>query len=557
MTVMKAASIYIIAILLIFLSSCGIQKAMEDHPEITVNREIDTLRTKYNDSLYQIGKNTLSRNKYGIWELYVEGDALERGLVTGSLTRELMHRQEHAIMNKIERLVPAGNYQYFLRKIVSWFNRKIPEHVPQEYKEEIYGISRFAVAEYNKFAPPYLRALYLHGAHDIGHALQDLMLVGCTSFAAWDEKTVDGELLLGRNFDFYAGDEFAEEKIVAFVNPEKGHKFMMYTWGGMIGVVSGMNEEGLTVTINAGKSKIPLVAKTPVSLVAREILQYAGTTEEAIEIAEKREVFVSEAIMVGSAAENKAILLEVSPNNLGVYNVENTSELICSNHFQSEAYINDRRNRKAIEESHTAYRFERMKELVGQQDKIDPVKAAEILRNRKGLNEEEIGMGNEKAINQLLAHHGIIFKPGERKVWVSANPYQLGSFVAYDLEEAFRKFSEGTVPISLASEEDVIPADDFIKTQAFKNYKDFRTLSEEIQLAIKEGYEIDEDKVLQIISLNPHYWKPYYLAGEYYYRQKEFKKAVVFFKQAQKREVTTRPDEKMLEKRIKQSYRKI
>jgi hypothetical protein len=50
---------------------------------------------------------------------------------------------------------------------------------------------------------------------------------------------------------FFAGDEFAEEKIAVFINPDKGHKFMMYTWAGMIGSVSGLNEKGISVTINA------------------------------------------------------------------------------------------------------------------------------------------------------------------------------------------------------------------------------------------------------------------------------------------------------------------
>ncbi|WP_311195942.1 C45 family peptidase [Antarcticibacterium sp. 1MA-6-2] len=471
---------------------------MEDRPDISGIETIDTLRTKHNDSLYSIGKNTLLKNKYGIWELYIEGDALERGLVNGSLTRELMYKQEVAIMEKIESLVPAGGYQNFLSKVVAWFNREMYLHVPEEYKKEIYGVSRFAQHKYDSFAPPYVRSLYLHGAHDIGHALQDLMLVGCTSFAAWDQKTSDGKLLLGRNFDLYVSDEFAEEKIAAFVNPEQGHKFMMYTWGGMIGVVSGMNEKGLSVTINAGKSKIPLKAKSPVSLVAREILQYAATTEEAIQIAKNREVFVSEAIMLGSAAENKALVIEVAPGKFGVHEVDNSNHLICSNHFQSDTYKKDRRNQQAINESHTRYRFERMQELVNKNEVLNPGKAAAILRNTKGLQEEAIGLGNEKAINQLLAHHGILFKPSERKVWVSANPYQLGTFVAFDLEEAFSKFSEGRRE-SVVSEEDVIPADKFLDSQAFRNYREFRSLSEEVSRSIVKRETISEKNYLSCL----------------------------------------------------------
>ena len=551
----RLSNILIFLVSTALISSCSIQKPFKTFPNLTGIEDIDTLRVQHNDSLFSIGKNTLLKNKYGIWELYLEGNALERGLKGGSLTRELMHIQEEAIMSKIQSLVPKEGYQKFLKKVVAVFNRKLHLHVTEEYKAEIYGVSMFA--KHNYFESPYLQSLYLHGAHDIGHALQDLMLVGCTSFAAWDSKTEDGQLLLGRNFDFYINDEFAREKIVAFINPEKGHKFMMYTWGGMIGAVSGMNEKGLSVTINAGKSNIPLLAKTPISLVAREILQYAETTVEAIEIARKREVFVSEAIMIGSASEQKALLIEVSPRNFGVFEVENANELICSNHFQSAEYAGDRRNLKTIEESHTQYRLDRMKELLSQNDKLTPDKAAAILRNTEGLEGSKLGYGNEKAINQLLAHHGILFKPDAQKVWVSANPYQLGAFVAYDLADAFRKFEQGNVIKSVADSTEIIPEDDFVNSKDFRDYEEFRKLREEVNYAISSEENISEKKLDQLINLNPYYWKAYFLAGQYYFQKKDFKKAVIHFKQALQREVPTSLDEQYLEKMIKKSYRKL
>lgn len=546
---------FLIIVLLQF--SCGINRSLQDRPDLSGIETIDTLRVKHNDSLYSIGRNTLLKNKYGIWELFVEGNALERGMINGSLTRDLIHKQENAFMAKLESLVPSGGYQNFLSKTIAWFNRKMYLHVPEEYKQEIYGVSRFALEKYDGFAPAYVRMMYLHGAHDIGHALQDLMLVGCTSFAAWDSNTEDGKLLLGRNFDFYAGDKFSEEKIVAFIKPDKGHKFMMYTWGGMIGVVSGMNEKGLSVTINAGKSKIPLIAKTPISLVAREILQYAGTTQEAIDIARKREVFVSESIMIGSASENKAILIEVSPSNFGVYEVTNSSELICSNHFQSEAYQDDKRNSEAIAQSHSLYRYNRMQELLENSDSLNPVKAAKILRNKEGLNGVKLGYGNEKAINQLLAHHGIIFKPAEGKVWVSANPYQLGAFVAYDLEEAFKSFENGTNFKSVMTASETIPADDFIHSQKYKNYEEFRILSKELNQKLANKESVSDEELKRLIQLNPNYWKAYAFAGNYYFDQKEYKKAIIHFKQARKREVTTLPDLNYLEKMIAKCYKKL
>src|SRR5690606_38708182 len=138
-------------------------------------------------------------------------------------------------------------------------------------------------------------------------------------------------------------------------------------------------------TINASKSKIPLSAKTPISILTREILQHAKNIEEAIAIAKKRKVFVSESIMIGSAHDNKAVLIEVSPKQMDVYDVPNSNQLICSNHFQSDDLKNDIRNLAQIKESHSQYRFDRMQELFNENPKINTKVAAEILRNKEGL----------------------------------------------------------------------------------------------------------------------------------------------------------------------------
>src|SRR5690606_7634115 len=372
------------------LGSCGISKSLRDRPDIGgYNSQIPT-RIQTSDSSFVLGHNSLTKNRQGQWELYVSGDPLERGLVTGALTQELFQYQEAIFLSKVEELVPSKIKRSLLKKFLAWYNRKMYLNIPEEYKAELYGLSRYASDDYNDIAEPYLRVLYLHGAHDVGHALQDLALVGCSSFAVWGDMTEDGSLVIGRNFDFYAGDDFAKNKIISFVDPTEGHKFMSVTWGGMIGVVSGMNEHGLTVTINAGKSKIPLVAKTPISIVTREILQYASTLEEAIAIAKKRRVFVSESIMVGSAKDQKAIVIEVAPHNFGVYDVPNSSQLICSNHFQSAAYENDKNNLKHQMESHSQYRYERMEELLETQNKITPEIAVNLLRDKEGLGDSNI-----------------------------------------------------------------------------------------------------------------------------------------------------------------------
>ncbi len=541
-------------VLLLVVSACGIKKSQNYLPELKAYNQRIPVVTKHADTMLSSNQNYLLKNKHHIWELYAAGDPLQLGMVSGSLTENLIHQQEDAFFSMITDFIPSSSKQSFLKFFLKVYNRKMHLHIPNEYLAEIYGVSKYSSNQYDYIANKYQRALSLHGAHDIGHALQDLMLVGCSSLAVWGEKSSDGSMLIGRNFDFYAGDEFAEEKIISFIRPEVGIPYMSMSWAGMIGVVSGMNLEGLTVTINAGKSKIPLKAKTPISILTREILQYASTVEEAIEIAEKRKVFVSESIMVGSAKDRNVVLIEVSPKNFGVYQVENSNQLICSNHFQSEAYRTDKRNSKHKATSHSAYRYEKMEKLIKEKDKLNPQKMVDILRDTKGLDENEIGYGNEKALNQLLGHHSIVFKPEQRIVWVSTKPYQLGEFVAYDLNEIFNRQDSSLISREVDSLR--IAADPFVNSTAYQKYEQYRKKDRVMDQTLSDELLLEAGFIEAYKNSNPEFWLVYYKAGMYHYQQKDFNFAIKEFENALTKEITTVQSKELVEKYLKKSNRK-
>ena len=100
-----------------------------------------------------------------------------------------------------------------------------------------------------------------------------------------------------------------------------------------------------------------------------------------------------------------------------------------------------------------------------------------------GLKGEDIGMGNEKAINQLIAHHSIIFKPEELKVWITTSPFQLGEFVCYDLNKVFTeadKIKESKIIYETGL---TIPADSFLYSDSYKNFIRFKEIRNQIQEA--------------------------------------------------------------------------
>ncbi len=499
------------------------------------------------------------QNEFGIWEAYVEGSPFERGVLLGKMAQKQVQSQEEHFIAQIKRLVPSGLLLRTLKYGVSFFNRNMNDHVPTEYQQEILGISRAFSQSNDWIAPPYARVMNYHAAHDIGHALQDLSIVGCTSFAAWEASSADSGLIIGRNFDFYMGDDFAKDKMVLFLRPDSGYAFASVTWAGFTGVVSGMNEHGLTVTLNAAKSSVPTASKTPISILAREILQYARNIGEAYAIAKSRETFVSESILIGSAEDGRAAIIEKSPDAIDLFETEGTS-LVCSNHYQSPTFRNDPVNLENIRMSDSDYRFRRMQQLLDEQIPVNPTDAAAMLRDQKGIDGAELGMGNPKAINQLLAHHAVIFQPEKRLMWVSANPFQLGEFVCYDLNKIFQEngglniidsnTAHSTTPMHAPQWN--IPADPFLQSEAFEQFLLFKSGKQAIfeYLVFGRGgpFTFREERVL--VESNPNSYITYQLLAELYLDRGELELAAAYFERALALEVASEAERQWLRNKI-------
>ncbi|MFM6924386.1 MAG: C45 family autoproteolytic acyltransferase/hydrolase [Ferruginibacter sp.] len=505
-------------------------------------------RTDHGDGFYTIKDSWFRHSKSGLYELYVEGDAFERGVINGKLTAELVVRQEDHFAEQITKLVPSKFKRNFLKYLIGFFNRKLDKNVTEEYKEEIYGVSESASPAYQYLGTNYQRILNYHAAHDIGHAVQNLALVGCTSFGTWGSMSEDSTMIIGRNFDFWVGDKFAEDKIVAFFNPKNGHKFMTVTWGGFVGAVSGMNDQGVSVTINAAKTALPTGSATPVSIVTREILQYAKNIQEAIAIAKSRKMFVSESFLVASAADNKAVIIEKTPDDLDVYDPKKEF-IVCTNHFQSNGLGKTKMNMEQENESASSYRYQRLMELLKANGKNTVQKTVNILRDQKGLNGANIGMGNEKAINQLIAHHSIVFEPKKLIVWISTSPWQLGQYVAYDLNKIFamKGMKENK---EIADSSLTIAPDSFLLTPAYKNFVAFRNIKQQIL----DGGSVN---TTELVSSNPEFYNAYVLAGDYLYKQKEYAAALQNYNIALTKEIATKKEEDHIKEQIKKINKKL
>ena len=511
----------IIILFIIGLVQYSKYKLYSTSPEIPIEYQKNDFLLISNDSSFTYGNNWAKRNKYGLWEVFLTGPDFERGVAYGNLMKNPIQYQEEVFVNSINKVVPSEFYQWFLKNLIYFFHADMNNFVSEELKNEILGVSLSFSDKYDYIGKKYMRILAYHAAHDLGHALNNYSLVGCTSFSAWGNNTKDGNIIHARNFDFYFGDDFAKEKVLLMIQPDSGYAFVSYSWPGMMGVVSGMNEEGVAITINASMSSPPTSAKLPISILIRETLQFSKNLEEAVHYIKSKKIFVSESIMISSANDNKTIIIEKTPDKTDVF--EDHELIICSNHFQSPTFINDSINIKNIENTDSKHRYNRVNELIQKKSILDVKTSIEILRDKKGLNNKNIGLGNPHAINQLLAHHGIVFEPNKKNIWISTPPYQLGDFICYNLDSIF---SSNNSEIH-----QIIKKDSFLETKEyddFEKHKRIRNKLNDYILFYAQEPQFDKN---EFIRLNPNSYTTYFILGRFYYKKKKYKKAKEMFEQ--------------------------
>src|SRR5262249_11530995 len=110
------------------------------------------------------------------------------------------------------------------------------ERFPAEYKTELDAMAKGAGISKEQLI--------------VGNTLFDVKkLVACSALLVDPERSATGGSLLGRNLDYPALDNIQEHGLVTIYRPKGKHAFASVGFPGLMGVVSGMNDAGLTVAI--------------------------------------------------------------------------------------------------------------------------------------------------------------------------------------------------------------------------------------------------------------------------------------------------------------------
>jgi tetratricopeptide (TPR) repeat protein len=476
------------------------------------------------DRVY-FGRNWFGRRE-GLPVLYLTGTPYEMGYANGILTQKLIHRQEGYIIQLMNRFVPQRWAQFLIKFVVVYKNRYLSQHIPPEYQLEILGLSRGCPDIYPQLGPYYHRMLNYHGAQDISYMMMHSFLIrgGCTSFGAWGPETAAGHLLTARNFDWEADPVFDEDRIVIICEPKDGIAFISLAWAGMAGCVSGMNREGVSVTVNGAPSHLPKDVATPTCLVAREILQRAHNLAEATAIVRRRQVFVSALFLVGSRNDGRFAVIEKTPERMAVREADGQPYIVCANHYLTPDLEGDPVNQEFKRVDTSLSRYERMKQLLqGAAGVLDPARCAAVLRDRRLPGGQFAGNGHRSSLNPLIATHSVIMDLTGGIFWAAAPPHQLGRFVAFDINDP-----EKLLP------EQALAADSMLVGGDYELYLTAKAKLGEGFQALKRG-DLDQamDCAHQAEERNPGFYANSWLLAEVLFRQGKYPEATQACRKAQ------------------------
>ena len=413
------------------------------------------------DGRIYVGDSWMSRER-GILELHLVGDPFSLGYSHGRLGTPYLVQIEDYLFGEMRRYVPSSIALGFIKTGVMFKQRNLLDAVPVPLRFEMAGLAEGQPDGQGDFLPPFQRIVFYHALHDITQTIEHSPLLGCTALAAAGAATPDGHLYVGRNFDFEGPPMFDSDKAVLFFRPQGKLAFASVAWTGMAGVVTGINEAGVYVSVNALRTDDKSDHGLPVELLLRDVLERAHSLDEAIAVAKEHPVLVPDLYLFADGHSGEAAVIERSPTRFEV--VRSKDVIAVANHARTAPFAGDKANERLRTHLTSGARQARADELLQRfRGSLDASGVQQILRDKRGVGDKELGLGNRNALDAIIATHSVVVDVTERVIWVAKGPHALGEYIGFDLRRELGDRSRAE-PASL-------PEDPTLHTVEYRNFR--------------------------------------------------------------------------------------
>ena len=188
---------------------------------------------------------------------------------------------------------------------------------------------------------PHHRVELLAMAESVGLPVERVLLancfldllpaIGCATVTLPADAAPDGVARFGRNLDFPGHAVAADQSVLVVVRGTGRNSFAAVTWPGLIGVLSGMNEHGLTLANMEVARELRPAQAMPYALLYRTILEECATVAEAVALLERSPRQTANNLMLMDASGDRA-LVEILPASITVRPGRDGAALLATNH---------------------------------------------------------------------------------------------------------------------------------------------------------------------------------------------------------------------------------
>lgn len=245
--------------------------------------------------------------------------------------------------------------------------------------------------------------------------------------------------------------------VVSLVRPTGKLAWAGVGWPGLLGVVTGINAEGLVVTVHPVRTRDVRPTRTarPIAVLARDILESAHDLDEAIKLIENTATLGAAAYVIVDGQRGTWAVVERSPSRVAVRRAP--AETAVGDLFESQTFSDDPENDRARRISASPQRVARALRLLATPP-ADAAAMAALLRDRRGLEDEGLPVGHRGAIDDAAAVHVVLFDPASLAMWVGDGAGAGARLRAFDLRHELRGDGDRPIPpADLAADPDADP----------------------------------------------------------------------------------------------------
>jgi predicted choloylglycine hydrolase len=257
----------------------------------------------------------------GVPVVRIWGTARERGTALGQLVKP----QVEALYNHYlaDHIASNGGEAFYLKAAEAF-----EPHLTETWREEIRGLADAIGRTYEEVR---LAQVFL----DIWQGQQ------CSCLAVSRERSASGEVVLARNLDFLDRGVLHKLSILLIVKHSDAEKksgardWIAPSWPGMLGALSGMNSDGLSVcTMVVSRPGDAVKEGIPYTLLYRKVLEETATVDDAVATLKAAKRAASNNLMIADA-KGDAKVAEYTADQLATRTFDG-GVVAATNYFESK-----------------------------------------------------------------------------------------------------------------------------------------------------------------------------------------------------------------------------